>query len=230
MKGLDVKRARLTVIKDRPAEPGIILFSVWRVAAPIMTNSIPTAALRPPHSGPLFRAPTAVLARLLGPGLAATAFLAARRHPDLFERLAAIPNPTFALVPDELPFAFVLRADARRPTLRAVPKEALVGAVATIRGPLGRLAALADGRLDGDALFFSREIAVEGSTEAAVALRNALDNAALGGLAELVLPPGPAAAFAERLLRFGGGVLKALHARAARANPRAHIKRPRAAV
>ena len=193
------------------------------------------------QDAPLPGRAAAALALLLGPGLAATAFLAARRHPDLFERLAEIPNPTFALVPDELPVAFVLRADARRPMLRAVPKGALgqakaasesscectpdgvtrrymdggggsPAAAATIRGPLRLLAALADGRLDGDALFFSREIAIEGSTEAAVALRNALDNAELGGLAELVLPPGPAAALAQRLLRLGGKALEKLHA------------------
>lgn len=180
-----------------------------------MANAIPTTAVRPPQPGRPFRAPgRSVLALLLGPGLSATAFLAARRHPDLFERLAAIPDPIFALVPDELPVAFVLRADARRPRLRAIPKNALgaTKASATIRGPLRLLAALADGRLDGDTLFFSREITLEGSTEAAVALRNALDNAELGGLAELVLPPGPVAALAQRLLRRGGGVLERLYA------------------
>lgn len=158
----------------------------------------------------------AIFARLLGPALTATARLAARRHPDLFERLAAIPDPTFALVPDELPVAVVVRADTRRPEMRAVAKRDLDPArvAAVVRGPLRRLAALADGRLDGDALFFSREIAIEGSTEAAVALRNALDNAELGGLAELVLPPGPAARLAQRLLRLGGGVLERVHARA----------------
>ena len=202
-----------------------------------MTNTSPTTAVRPPRRGLPFRAPVRrMFAALLGPGLAATAFLAARRHPDLFERLATISNPTFALVPDELPVAFVLRADARRPMLRAVPKAALGqtaaaaasessrrsfdgggdSPAAVIRGPLRLLAALADGRRDGDTLFFSREIAIEGATSAAVALRNALDNAELGGLAELVLPPGLAAAFAQRLLRLGGGILEKLHAWPAR--------------
>ena len=182
-----------------------------------MTNTSPTTAVRPPRRGLPFRTPVRrMFAALLGPGLAATAFLAARRHPDLFERLATISNPTFALVPDELPVAFVLRADARRPMLRAVPKAALGQTAAVIRGPLRLLAALADGRRDGDTLFFSREIAIEGATSAAVALRNALDNAELGGLAELVLPPGLAAAFAQRLLRLGGGILEKLHAWPAR--------------
>lgn len=157
----------------------------------------------------------AVLARVLGPLLAATAHFAARRHPDLFERLAAIPDPTFAMVPDELPVAVIVRADTRRPRMRAVAKSDLDPArvAAVVRGPLSRLAALADGRLDGDALFFSREIAIEGSTEAAVALRNALDNAELGGLVELVFPPGRAARLVQRLLRLGGGILERVHAR-----------------
>ncbi|AGH97674.1 hypothetical protein A11S_851 [Micavibrio aeruginosavorus EPB] len=33
-----------------------------------------------------------------------------------------------------------------------------------------------DGRYDGDALFFSRDIYIEGDTEAVVCLRNALDD------------------------------------------------------
>lgn len=168
-----------------------------------------------------------VLAAFAAPGLdavlAAAARIAARRHPALFERLAAIPDPTFALVPDELPLAIILRADTRRPRMRVVAKDDLDPArvAAVIGGPLRLLAQLADGRVDGDTLFFSRRIAVEGSTEAAVALRNALDNAELNGLAELVLPPGPAAALASRVLRFGGGILEKLHARrrAARAAP-----------
>lgn len=171
--------------------------------------------------------PRRVLAALAAPGLdavlAVAARLAARRHPALFERLAGIPDPTFALVPDELPLAVILRADTRRPGIRVVAKDDLdpTRVAAVIGGPLRLLAQLADGRVDGDALFFSRRIAVEGSTEAAVALRNALDNAELNGLAELVLPPGPAAALASRVLRFGGGVLEKLHARrrAARAAP-----------
>ncbi len=193
-----------------------------------LANAIPTPARKPRAERPSRAArarPTirpsrgaAVLARLLGPALAATAHLVARRHPDLFERLAAISDPVFALVPDELPFALVLRADTRRPGMCAVAKGDLDPSrvPAVVRGPLCRLAALADGRLDGDALFFSREIAIEGSTEAAVALRNALDNAGLGGLAELVLPPGPATAFAQRLLRLCGGILEKLHARSVR--------------
>ncbi|MBM3565290.1 MAG: sterol-binding protein [Alphaproteobacteria bacterium] len=154
-------------------------------------------------------------------GLDLAARLAARRHPALFERLAAVPDPTFALLPRELPIAVIVRADTRRPKIRIIPAEKLdpTRVAATIRGPLRLLAALADGSQDGDALFFSRRIAIEGDTEAAVALRNALDNADLSGLAELVLPPGPAARTAQRLLRMGGRFLEIMHDRAGRTPP-----------
>ncbi len=196
-----------------------------RVTAP----AIPTATPRPrPVVGPggLRRRG---IAALLTPGLDLAARLAARRHPALFERLAAIPDPTFALVADELPICVILRTDTRRPRMRAVAKDDLDPArvAATVRGPLRLLAALADGRQDGDALFFSRQIAIEGGTEAAVALRNALDNADLAGLAELILPPGPAAAVVSRFLRLGGGLLERLHARRrAGESPRAYQDAP----
>ena len=52
---------------------------------------------------------------------------------------------------------------------------------------------LAEGRLDGDALFFSRDLAVEGDTEAVVALRNAVDDAEIDLTADLASMFGPLA-------------------------------------
>lgn len=50
-----------------------------------------------------------------------------------------------------------------------------------------------DGRYDGDALFFTRDLSVEGDTEAVVCLRNALDDVE-GSIADDVAaffgPPG----------------------------------------
>ena len=42
---------------------------------------------------------------------------------------------------------------------------------------------MVDGQLDGDALFFTRELVVEGDTEAVVCLRNAIDDTE-GSIAE----------------------------------------------
>ena len=44
---------------------------------------------------------------------------------------------------------------------------------------LSGLIGMAEGRLDGDALFFSRTLSIEGDMEATLALRNALDDARL---------------------------------------------------
>lgn len=49
--------------------------------------------------------------------------------------------------------------------------------MATIRGPVEPLLDLMEGRADGDALFFSRRLKIEGSMDAVVSLRNALDAA-----------------------------------------------------
>ena len=47
---------------------------------------------------------------------------------------------------------------------------------AAIAGKFFNLLDMIDGSLDGDALFFSRDLRVSGDTEAVVALRNALDD------------------------------------------------------
>jgi predicted lipid carrier protein YhbT len=47
---------------------------------------------------------------------------------------------------------------------------------AAIAGAFFNLLDMIDGSLDGDALFFSRDLKVSGDTEAVVALRNALDD------------------------------------------------------
>jgi predicted lipid carrier protein YhbT len=47
---------------------------------------------------------------------------------------------------------------------------------ARIAGTFLTLLDMVDGRLDGDALFFTRDLIIEGDTEAVVVLRNALDD------------------------------------------------------
>ena len=47
---------------------------------------------------------------------------------------------------------------------------------ARIAGPLAALIGLVHGAYDGDALFFSRDLVIEGDTAAVLALRNAIDN------------------------------------------------------
>lgn len=131
----------------------------------------------------------------LQPALALAMRTLRRRHPGLFDRLSGLGAPSFLIDPVDLPFAFLLETDPERPRLTALGRTAATdqAATATIRGPLMTLIDLAEGRLDGDALFFSRDLAVEGETEAVVALRNAIDDAEIDLVGDLLSALGPLA-------------------------------------
>jgi len=118
-----------------------------------------------------------------------------RRHPEVFARLDGIERPVYEIDPVDLPISFLLHMSAAAPRLRAVGKAAagLSQAGAAIRGPLLALIELLEGRTDGDALFFSRQLTVEGDTEAVVALRNALDDAEVDIVGDILASAGPLA-------------------------------------
>ena len=144
---------------------------------------------------------------LLQPPLNAAMAAIARRHPTMFERLQDLDDPRFLIDPVDLPFFFVLRPNPSGPSLRAVrfsPDESEVTAL--IRGPLLTLIDLLNGRIDGDAMFFSRDLEIEGDTEAVVALRNAVDGAEIDLLGDLLSPLGPLAGPARRVAGLAGAV------------------------
>jgi predicted lipid carrier protein YhbT len=122
-----------------------------------------------------------------------------RRHRGAFERLSGLGEPVFLIDPIDLPYSFVLRTGARAPSLTAISGGKAVRATATIRGPLLALINLVEGRIDGDALFFSRGLVIEGDTEAVVALRNAVDGAEIDIAADMASLLGPLARPARRL-------------------------------
>jgi len=116
-----------------------------------------------------------------------------RRHPDVFERLSGVAEPRYLIDPVDLPFCFLLVLDEAAPTLKAVRDAGSEDVAARIRGPLQSLVDLLEGKSDGDALFFSRTLVVEGNTEAVVALRNALDGCEINLLSDLLQEAGPLA-------------------------------------
>jgi predicted lipid carrier protein YhbT len=61
---------------------------------------------------------------------------------------------------------------------------------------------LVHGAYDGDALFFSRDLVVEGDTGAALALRNAVDDAGLDLSQEIASVTGPLARPLQTLIAF----------------------------
>ena len=101
----------------------------------------------------------------------------------------------FGIKPTDLPFAFVLEPRPKSPKIVAVrnlPHDIPV----RIAGPLAGLLGLIDGSYDGDALFFSRDLTVEGDVEAVVALRNAIDSEDVDFVADTATLLGPLAPLA----------------------------------
>lgn len=110
----------------------------------------------------------------------------ARRHPGLLARLGEEGRRRFLIDPSDLPFVFLLvPRDAGGARIDVLRRGRDAAWNARIAGPLAALVSLANGASDGDALFFAGEIAIEGDTEAVVALRNAIDDAELDLLAEV---------------------------------------------
>jgi len=114
-----------------------------------------------------------------------------RRHPDCLERMAEWGDRQVCIDPVDLPFVVLLRPNTAAPRLTVRRRSGHFEAAATIHGPLEVLIALAEGRADGDTLFFSRELVVEGDTEVSVALRNAIDSAGIDLIADVSAALGP---------------------------------------
>ena len=125
-----------------------------------------------------------------------------RRNPALFDRLGDHAQARFGIKPTDLPFAFVVEAvPPRLSVVRELPRRL----DARISASLANLMALLEGRVDGDALLFSRELVVEGDVEAVLALRNAIDDAELDLAAELSSLFGPLGAPARRAFEIARG-------------------------
>jgi len=106
--------------------------------------------------------------------------LLARRHPGIFERLEDLGEDVILIAPDGLPWHVLLAPGCAPPRATLVraddPVPADPPARATIRAPLPVLLDLVEGKIDGDALFFSRTLVISGDTEAVVMLRNAIES------------------------------------------------------
>lgn len=125
----------------------------------------------------------------------------ARRHPELFARLGDQAGKTFLIDAEDLPLVFVLRPRLARPQLDVYRRGDEPGWDARIAGPLAALLGMVHGAFDGDALFFSRDIVIEGDTEAVLALRNAIDDAEIDLPAEATALLGPLEPFIDRPMR-----------------------------
>jgi O2-independent ubiquinone biosynthesis accessory factor UbiT len=112
--------------------------------------------------------------------------LAAR--PSFASRLGEHAGRTFAIDPVDCPFVFLITPGQETSSLRLVRRKLAAGYDARIAAPLLVLLGMIDGTYDGDALFFSRDLVIEGDTGAVLALRNAIENAELDPATVLHLP------------------------------------------
>lgn len=150
---------------------------------------------------------------LLQPALDLAMTLMRRRHSDVFERLDTLENASFLIDPVDLPFCFTLRLGPPAPRLSVVGNaDDMESPSAVLRGPLLVLIRLLEGRMDGDAAFFSRDLAVEGDMEAVLTLRNAVDSGGIDLAEDLLSLFGPLNGPARRAF----GAAEALFARAER--------------
>lgn len=136
----------------------------------------------------------------LQPVLAALIKAVLKRHPDVFDRLGDYADKRFGLNPTDLPLAFVFEPKTDDPRAYAV-RELPEGLDARISGPMAALVGLLDGSYDGDALFFSRDLVVEGDVEAILALRNAVDDAQIDLPGDLSSYLGPFSLQGEAIMR-----------------------------
>jgi predicted lipid carrier protein YhbT len=129
------------------------------------------------------------------------------RHPGLLDRLGADDARRFGIHPLDLPFALVIEAGDGAVCVSIVPQLDDQRLDARIAGNLLALLDLIEGRHDGDALFFSRDLTIEGDIGAVLALRNAIDNAELDLPHEAAQLVRPLSGLAAPMLRVAATLL-----------------------
>ncbi len=157
----------------------------------------------PPSRLPHFPQPLAFAARTLPlPPLSLVLGLLtqrmARAHPAMLQRLGPYADRLFLIDPVDLPFVFLLCP--AKATLAAHRRRHIPKYDARLVGPMSAFLAMLHGAEDGDALFFSRDLTIEGDTSAVLALRNAIDDAELDLSGEIAAASGAFGPMIRRVL------------------------------
>ena len=112
------------------------------------------------------------------------------RHPRLFKNLERLDTASVCFEPSDVPHRFFLTFGRKEASLTVVNSKT-TACDACIKGNLQALLDMLEGRLDGDKLFFSRDIEISGKTDVVVALRNTLDREEIDLLEDVASLFGP---------------------------------------
>lgn len=123
-------------------------------------------------------------------------------HPDVLKRLSPLTGTRFLICPTDFPQSLLITIKERSVHC-ALVKENAASAEVIISGPLLSLIDMMDGKVDGDALFFSRDLTVEGDMEALLTLRNAMDSEEIDIRDELLQTIGPFKKPADSFMKSG---------------------------
>lgn len=149
------------------------------------------------------------------------------RHPKLFKNLSELPAARILLEPTDIRFRFLLEVGQNPVAFSRVDDDCQ--AEAKVSGPLQALVDMLEGRVDGDTLFFARDIRITGDTAVIVALRNTLDREEINLLDEILSLCGPFAQPARQALGLAGHLLQRIRDRVGRAHDNLHEKQGEAA-
>ena len=152
--------------------------------------------------------------RALEPLLGLVMRLLERRHPRLIERLAELAPARIVIEPRDTHHRFLIDINEGDAPVRILLAQEDDEAEATISGRMAALIDLMEGRIDGDSLFFTRDLSVTGDTALIVALRNTLDGEEISLLDDVLAFLGPFAPPAAKLIGLADDVAKRLAVKA----------------
>lgn len=124
------------------------------------------------------------------------------RHPKLFAAFGELEPAVIHVVPTGMPHRFVISFGAGQTAVRLHQRGDRAQPDAIIRGRLSVLIDLLEGRSDGDAMFFTRDLEIGGATNVIVAVRNTLEREEIDMRSEIAALFGPLQRPAEMIGRW----------------------------
>jgi predicted lipid carrier protein YhbT len=99
------------------------------------------------------------------------------KHPKIFNKISSDSKDVLiAISPVDIPYIFMIIINNHKPDMFVVKSNSKIYFDAKITGNLKDLLMLFEGKIDGDAAFFSQKLKIEGNTTLILKIRNAIDS------------------------------------------------------